>query len=48
MNLSDQAAMNELSEWMERNDPVLDGNLPNWVWDLTALIDDLICETGRA
>lgn len=45
--MTDTQAMNELAEWLNNNDPSLDESLPNWVWSLTALIDDLLIETGR-
>lgn len=45
--MTDNEAMDKLDIWMSDNDPTLDGNLPNWVWDLTSVIDDILCETGR-
>lgn len=47
MNLSDEAAMNELARWMKNNDPELTGDMPGWVWNLVSLIDDIVEETGR-
>lgn len=47
MNVTDKEAMDELAEWMKDNDPILDGTMPNWVWDLVILVDDLIEDTGR-
>lgn len=47
MNLSDREAMNELAEWFNEEDPVLDDTHPDWVWDLVSLVDDLLRETGR-
>lgn len=44
---SDKEAMNEVADWMEKFDPNLTGDIPNWVWDLVSLLDDLIDETGR-
>ncbi len=45
--ISDKEAMDEIARWVEDMDPVLDQSLPNWVWDITSLLDDLIDETGR-
>lgn len=45
--MTDKEALEELRHWMADNDPTLNGSLPNWVWDLTALIDDILVETGR-
>lgn len=45
--VSDKTAMDVLTKWIEDQDPVLDGDLPNWVWDLVTLVDDLIDDTGR-
>jgi hypothetical protein len=44
---SDTSAMNIIAEWMDDNDPVLDASIPNWVWSLVSLLDDLIDDTGR-
>ena len=45
--MTDNEAMDELERWMIDHDPTLNANLPNWVWDLTALVDDILTETGR-
>lgn len=46
--LSDADAMDELEKWVIDNDPTLDASLPNWVWDLMSLVDDLLMETERS
>lgn len=45
--VSDKIAMDVLTKWVEDNDPTLGYGLPNWVFDLVSLIDDLIDDTGR-
>lgn len=45
--MSDLQAMDEIADWLEVNDPTLTGDLPNWVWDLVSLVDDLIDMSGR-
>lgn len=45
--MSDKQAMDALAYWMDENDPTLDGYVPEWVWDLVTLIDELVDETGR-
>lgn len=47
-DMTDTEAMDQIEQFMVDNDPVLDGTLPNWVWDLTSLIDDMLVETGRS
>lgn len=44
---SDTKAMNMIAQWMEDFDPVLDASVPEWVWSLVSLLDDLIDDTGR-
>jgi hypothetical protein len=44
---SDSSAMEEITGWINDNDPVLTADIPNWVWSLVSLLDDLIEETGR-
>lgn len=46
-SISDSDAMEEITHWINDNDPTLTGDIPNWVWDLVSLLDDLIDETGR-
>lgn len=46
-SITDQMAMDEIAQWVDENDPTLDNSIPNWVWDLMGLLDDLIDETGR-
>lgn len=45
--ISDKEAMDIIAKWFEDMDPVLDAGLPNWVWDLLSILDDLIDTTGR-
>lgn len=45
--MTDQQALDLLADWMEDFDPTLDDDLPLWVWSLTALLDDVLVETGR-
>lgn len=45
--MTDREAMNIIADWMEVMDPTLNESLPGWVWDLTAVLDDLLVETGR-
>jgi hypothetical protein len=46
-SMSDKMAMDEIAVWMEEQDPSLGDGLPNWVWDLVTMIDEMIAETGR-
>lgn len=46
-SMSDKEAMDDIAQWMVDMDPDLTGDLPNWVWDLVNVLDDLIEETGR-
>lgn len=45
--ISDTHAMDIIADWMEDFDPVLDNSVPQWVWSLVTLIDDLMDDTGR-
>lgn len=47
-NMTDDEAMDEIERFMIDHDPTLTPSLPNWVWDLTSLIDDVLIETGRS
>ena len=44
---SDKEAMDEITAWMKKADPNLTGDIPNWVWNLVSLLDDLIDDTAR-
>lgn len=46
-DLTDKEAMDEIQLWMLEHDPTLTATMPDWVWSLTALIDDVLIETGR-
>lgn len=46
--MTDNEAMDEIEKFMIDHDPTLNTSLPNWVWDLTSLIDDVLIETGRS
>jgi hypothetical protein len=47
IQMTDQEAMDDIAQWMIDVDPTLTGNLPDWVWDLVSLLDDVIEYTGR-
>lgn len=46
-DMTDKQAMDDIAQWMVDVDPTLTGDLPEWVWDLVSLVDDLIDYTGR-
>lgn len=46
-SITDKQAMDTIAKWMKYENPSLNEHMPNWVWSLTAVIDDMILETGR-
>lgn len=45
--MKDKTALNTLAKWMKDNDPTLRRSDPIWAWNLVALIEDLLEDTGR-